>query len=195
MPALLGLGVEEDQDERRHRNRVRARAAPARRIGQVALVVGAVEVAAVPAAWECRSEVQRPVRLGSSARPRTSAAPRTRRNPNRLRRATAAASRSGHDRRRREGAAAAAAHAGRLGVRRVRRDRLARRSCRRARRTGRCTSRVTFPGCWNGRDLDSADHKRHLAYATSGRCPRSHAGRGCRRSSSSSSTPQPNSDR
>ena len=34
--------------------------------------------------------------------------------------------------------------------------------------------RVTFPSCWNGRDLDSADHKRHLAYATSGRCPRSH---------------------
>ena len=25
--------------------------------------------------------------------------------------------------------------------------------------------RVTFPNCWNGRDLDSADHKRHLAYA------------------------------
>jgi hypothetical protein len=34
--------------------------------------------------------------------------------------------------------------------------------------------RVTFPNCWNGRDLDSADHKRHLAYSTSGRCPRSH---------------------
>jgi uncharacterized protein DUF1996 len=34
--------------------------------------------------------------------------------------------------------------------------------------------RATFPGCWNGRDLDSADHQRHMAYASSGRCPRSH---------------------
>lgn len=34
--------------------------------------------------------------------------------------------------------------------------------------------RATFPNCWNGRDLDSADHQRHLAYAASGRCPRSH---------------------
>ena len=34
--------------------------------------------------------------------------------------------------------------------------------------------RATFPGCWNGRDLDSADHKRHMAYASSGRCPRTH---------------------
>ena len=34
--------------------------------------------------------------------------------------------------------------------------------------------RATFPGCWNGRDLDSADHQRHLAYPTGGRCPRSH---------------------
>ena len=28
--------------------------------------------------------------------------------------------------------------------------------------------RATFPNCWNGRDLDSADHKRHLAYASAG---------------------------
>ena len=34
--------------------------------------------------------------------------------------------------------------------------------------------RATFPGCWNGRDLDSTDHKRHMAYATNGRCPRTH---------------------
>jgi hypothetical protein len=34
--------------------------------------------------------------------------------------------------------------------------------------------RATFPSCWNGRDLDSADHKRHMAYATAGRCPRTH---------------------
>src|SRR5215207_4928882 len=34
--------------------------------------------------------------------------------------------------------------------------------------------RATFAGCWNGRDLDSADHKRHMAYAVGGRCPRTH---------------------
>jgi hypothetical protein len=34
--------------------------------------------------------------------------------------------------------------------------------------------RATFPNCWNGRDVDSPDHKRHLAYAVSGTCPRSH---------------------
>jgi Domain of unknown function (DUF1996) len=34
--------------------------------------------------------------------------------------------------------------------------------------------RVTFQNCWNGRDLDSADHKRHVAYASGGRCPGSH---------------------
>jgi Domain of unknown function (DUF1996) len=34
--------------------------------------------------------------------------------------------------------------------------------------------RVTFPNCWNGRDLDSADHKRHVVYASGGRCPGSH---------------------
>jgi hypothetical protein len=33
---------------------------------------------------------------------------------------------------------------------------------------------VTFPQCWNGRDLDSADHQRHLAYAQNGLCPSSH---------------------
>ncbi len=34
--------------------------------------------------------------------------------------------------------------------------------------------RVTFPNCWNGKTTDSADHKRHMAYATRGRCPESH---------------------
>ena len=34
--------------------------------------------------------------------------------------------------------------------------------------------RATFPDCWNGRDLDSADHQRHMAYSRSGSCPRSH---------------------
>lgn len=34
--------------------------------------------------------------------------------------------------------------------------------------------RVQFPNCWNGRTLDSADHRRHMAYATAGRCAASH---------------------
>jgi hypothetical protein len=33
---------------------------------------------------------------------------------------------------------------------------------------------VVFPNCWNGTDLDSVDHKRHMAYASAGRCPASH---------------------
>jgi len=35
--------------------------------------------------------------------------------------------------------------------------------------------RVNFADCWNGRDLDSADHRSHVAYSDqSGRCPASH---------------------
>jgi len=34
--------------------------------------------------------------------------------------------------------------------------------------------RATFPNCWNGRDADSVDHRRHVAYAVGGTCPRSH---------------------
>ena len=30
---------------------------------------------------------------------------------------------------------------------------------------------VYFPDCWNGRDLDSADHKSHMAYTHNGACP------------------------
>lgn len=31
---------------------------------------------------------------------------------------------------------------------------------------------MSFPTCWNGRDLDSADHRSHVAYFdSSGRCP------------------------
>jgi hypothetical protein len=30
---------------------------------------------------------------------------------------------------------------------------------------------IRFPDCWNGHDLDSADHKSHLAYRTRGVCP------------------------
>lgn len=44
---------------------------------------------------------------------------------------------------------------------------------------GRCPAgsrlelRLRFPDCWNGRDLDSRDHRRHVAYSVGGRCPRS----------------------
>ena len=34
--------------------------------------------------------------------------------------------------------------------------------------------RVNFPDCWNGKALDSLDHKSHMAYSVAGRCPRSH---------------------
>ncbi|MBA3375032.1 MAG: DUF1996 domain-containing protein [Actinobacteria bacterium] len=33
---------------------------------------------------------------------------------------------------------------------------------------------VRFPSCWNGRQLDSADHKRHMAYAMGRGCPSTH---------------------
>jgi hypothetical protein len=33
---------------------------------------------------------------------------------------------------------------------------------------------VIFPECWNGNQLDSADHKSHMAYAARGVCPASH---------------------
>ena len=33
---------------------------------------------------------------------------------------------------------------------------------------------VSFPSCWDGVGLDSADHQSHVAYATRGRCPRTH---------------------
>ncbi len=39
------------------------------------------------------------------------------------------------------------------------------------------TLRIVFPNCWNGRTLDSADHKSHMAYAGAGGargCPSSH---------------------
>ena len=32
---------------------------------------------------------------------------------------------------------------------------------------------VRFPDCWNGRTLDSVDHKSHMTYAGGG-CPSSH---------------------
>jgi hypothetical protein len=33
---------------------------------------------------------------------------------------------------------------------------------------------VRFPDCWDGVRLDSADHKRHMAYSQRGRCPATH---------------------
>jgi hypothetical protein len=35
-------------------------------------------------------------------------------------------------------------------------------------------SYLDFPQCWNGRDLDSADHKSHMAYPVNGGCPSTH---------------------
>lgn len=35
-------------------------------------------------------------------------------------------------------------------------------------------ARIVFPQCWNGKDLDSADHKSHMAYASRGKCPTTH---------------------
>ncbi|MET9618925.1 DUF1996 domain-containing protein [Kitasatospora indigofera] len=35
-------------------------------------------------------------------------------------------------------------------------------------------SYLDFPQCWNGKDLDSADHKSHMAYPVGGACPATH---------------------
>ncbi|MFJ1589553.1 DUF1996 domain-containing protein [Kitasatospora albolonga] len=35
-------------------------------------------------------------------------------------------------------------------------------------------SYLDFPQCWNGTDLDSADHKSHMAYPVAGACPSTH---------------------
>lgn len=40
-------------------------------------------------------------------------------------------------------------------------------------RQGGLRLKVSFPDCWDGRRLDSADHKSHMAYSTGGRCPAS----------------------
>ncbi len=34
--------------------------------------------------------------------------------------------------------------------------------------------RIHFPNCWNGKTLDSPNHKRHMAYSVNGACPQSH---------------------
>ena len=33
---------------------------------------------------------------------------------------------------------------------------------------------ATFPNCWDGRQLDSPDHRQHVRYASRGACPASH---------------------
>jgi hypothetical protein len=33
---------------------------------------------------------------------------------------------------------------------------------------------VSFPDCWDGKRLDSANHKSHMAYSSRGACPGSH---------------------
>lgn len=43
-------------------------------------------------------------------------------------------------------------------------------SCPAGRRTS-LRLHVTFPSCWDGRNLDSVDHKSHMAYPVRGRCP------------------------
>ncbi|MEW2071317.1 DUF1996 domain-containing protein [Streptomyces sp. NPDC007346] len=35
-------------------------------------------------------------------------------------------------------------------------------------------SYLDFPQCWNGTDLDSADHKSHMSYPVAGECPSTH---------------------
>jgi Domain of unknown function (DUF1996) len=41
-------------------------------------------------------------------------------------------------------------------------------------RRGGLRLQVNFPNCWNGRTLDSANHKSHMAYSSEGACPSSH---------------------
>lgn len=43
-----------------------------------------------------------------------------------------------------------------------------------ANQSGQVTVRVNFPQCWNGTQLDSPDHKSHMAYINNGVCPSSH---------------------
>ena len=40
--------------------------------------------------------------------------------------------------------------------------------------TGVMVITFTFPNCWDGQNLDSADHLSHMSYPDSGRCPASH---------------------
>jgi hypothetical protein len=48
------------------------------------------------------------------------------------------------------------------------------RVLRPARRSGYLQLNVNFPDCWDGRRLDSRDHRTHMRYSSRLRCPRSH---------------------
>jgi hypothetical protein len=39
---------------------------------------------------------------------------------------------------------------------------------------GKLRNRIRFPECWNGKTLDSADHKSHMSYLVNGSCPSTH---------------------
>lgn len=45
---------------------------------------------------------------------------------------------------------------------------------RNCRRNEHLRGTVVFPDCWNGTDLDSADHRGHMAYSRKRACPESH---------------------
>jgi hypothetical protein len=47
-------------------------------------------------------------------------------------------------------------------------------TCPNARQTG-LRLHVTFPSCWDGKNLDSANHETHVAYPVAGRCPARYA--------------------
>jgi hypothetical protein len=40
--------------------------------------------------------------------------------------------------------------------------------------TGVMVVSLVFPNCWDGKNLDSADHHSHMAYPSSGKCPATH---------------------
>jgi hypothetical protein len=42
------------------------------------------------------------------------------------------------------------------------------------------SAKITFPGCWDGKNLDSPDHRSHMAYPVRGPA-RSHTRSACRR--------------
>jgi hypothetical protein len=40
--------------------------------------------------------------------------------------------------------------------------------------TDQLRAHIIFPNCWDGVNLDSADHRSHMAYSSGGRCPADH---------------------
>lgn len=41
-------------------------------------------------------------------------------------------------------------------------------------KTAKLTRQLTFPDCWDGKHLDSPDHKAHMSNGVAGKCPASH---------------------